>query len=91
MSDLLWCPWCEELIADNDRRAHLTPPYHVECAVRAVIGSCEHQMQICSCYGGTAEETDDGVTTRRDRARAAYALWLRRQMKWPDDVSGEGP
>lgn len=81
------CFWCGEpvlpgegasdpvFVVDSARRGAMRDR-HVECAIRAVIGSVGHQRGKCSCYGGT-EEDPPGMT-RRDAARVAKAEWAER-------------
>jgi hypothetical protein len=73
------CYQCDEEIIDGDRgflrAVHRVSgakiePVHRECDFRAVAGSLGHQLQMCSCYGGTFEDPQE--LTRRE---AAIVLW----------------
>lgn len=77
----LWAHCTEALEAEDDRlrvgdECVAGSPLHEECAVRVVMGSVPHQMQQCSCYGGTMEEPTD--KTRRQNALAALAYFRAR-------------
>lgn len=60
-------------------------PQHLECWVRAGVGSVGHLRGRCSCYGGT-EEDPDGLTLR-EAARAAVLVLLGVQLT---DIGGDG-
>lgn len=78
------CVWCSEPCSAADDRiggvdvrgAPLDGRIHRECAIRGAIGSVGHQNRQCFCYGGEVE--DPPGMTRREAARAAAELWLRR-------------
>ena len=48
-------------------------PYHHECMLRQVIGSCAHIEGRCSCVTG-AEEPESGLS-KREEAKKAFLLW----------------
>jgi hypothetical protein len=75
------CGYCEEPVEEPQienspcvftlegaRRAH------IECAVRAVMGSAAHQLGDCSCCGGTRH--DPPGMTQRQAARLALDTFL---------------
>jgi hypothetical protein len=71
------CYWCEEPIRLGDngvliRRIAL----HMECHVRSVVGSVNHQEGNCACHGKSEPEDPPGMSTR-EAAKAAMALWER--------------
>lgn len=69
------CAYCtEDLEAGNPVDEYCV--MHEECSVRAIMGSVPHQMQQCSCYGGTMEEATDKTT--RQNALAAFAYFRAR-------------
>jgi hypothetical protein len=77
MTDPL-CPFCEEPITSDDRRApDFRTPTHYECGLRAALGSVGHQRKLCSCYGGT-EEDPPGMTRRQAAVAAAMHFHLGR-------------
>jgi hypothetical protein len=82
------CIWCAEEIGDPKTAKKLPRVdfsqkvwngredfYHMECLVRATIGSVAHQERRCSCYGGTGE--DDESLTKRQAALQAYVQVIR--------------
>lgn len=56
--------------------------YHHECAVRAIAGSVGHQNRTCACYqvfdSSATPNHDPPAMTKREAARAAYDLYLRK-------------
>ncbi len=60
------CTWCEESLDGGER----SDGYHNECFIRAIIGSAAHQLEECTCYGGTRE--DPPGVTRRQAAILAF-------------------
>lgn len=68
------CQYCDEEIAEDDDRGRviINAPFHIECEIRAVIGSVGHQLRVCSCFGGQGDGDPEGKT-RRECARLAYA------------------
>lgn len=76
MSELqFYCNHCEELIEPGE--AHpVNGTFHIECLVRAVVGSAAHQMRQCSCYGGEGGDPED--MPKRAAARLAYSVFLQK-------------
>jgi len=72
------CPHCEEVFAAGDHAVHVmgfpSGYWHEECLMRNIVGSVRHQQKRCTCYGGTEEHEDSGLS-RRAAARAAYSYW----------------
>ena len=69
------CPYCDEGIGEGDPVTDgATQTFHRECLIRAVAGSAAHQLQECSCFGGTREDAP-GLTLRQG-AIAAYQTFL---------------
>jgi hypothetical protein len=69
------CPYCDEEIVEGDPVLDgATQTFHRECLIRAVAGSAAHQLQECSCFGGTREDAP-GLTLRQG-AIAAYQTFL---------------
>jgi hypothetical protein len=63
--------WTEPLLAGDDGWILCNGAVlHHECNLRGVVGSVAHQERRCSCFGGTANDEEDGMT-RRQGARAA--------------------
>lgn len=62
------CAWCGERITNSDELIRPSPG-HLECSLRAILGSVGHLRKKCSCYGGTEE--DPPLTSNRDAARLA--------------------
>jgi hypothetical protein len=52
-------------------------PYHRECFLRLVVGSVAHQERRCTCFAGTANEDESGMT-KRQAALAALKTYERR-------------
>lgn len=82
------CQWCEEAIGERqagfliphpgggfDRSREM--PWHRECFIRSIVGSVGHQMRVCSCYGGHAEDPEG--LTKREAALAAFTIFENRQ------------
>ena len=64
-----------EEIGENDPVLDgATQTFHRECLIRAVAGSAAHQLQECSCFGGTREDAP-GLTLRQG-AIVAYQTFL---------------
>jgi hypothetical protein len=73
------CGHCSEPILEGEPStkiprfgARCAQPYHIECAMRLVIGGLNHLLGRCSCCGDT-EPPDPPELTRREAARAALA------------------
>jgi hypothetical protein len=71
------CPYCSEAIQPGEPTqsiSHNGQPceFHVECTVRMVAGSVEHQLGKCSCYGGSEVEP---ALSLRELARRAYKVF----------------
>jgi hypothetical protein len=53
-------------------------PVHVECFMRIILGSAQHQLGECSCRLGLAGREEPAHLTKRQNARLAldtyYAL-----------------
>jgi hypothetical protein len=84
------CQWCEEPVLSGDEQAL---PYslaqgqmHSECAFRSVVGSVAHVLHWCGCYQPGSDLGDPVGLTKRQAARAAFAL-SRQLMDW----FGPGP
>lgn len=77
----LTCQWCDETIGSDDwgvcQLVLGTDPYfapvHRECMIRRIVGSANHQLKLCSCFGGEANE-DPPELTRRQAALLAMRL-----------------
>ena len=80
------CLWCLEVVApgEEDPRCpagaiDLTEGprfaiYHRECLTRATVGSIDHQLGCCTCFGGAGSHGDPPGMTPRAAARAAADL-----------------
>lgn len=68
------CPYCAEPILESEPvREIANGTLHEECLVRMVIGSVGHQLGVCSCYGGVAEDPPE--LSLREAARLARETW----------------
>lgn len=66
------CAYCTEPILSTDPEPFINAAreaFHRECIVRAVLGSAAHQLEECSCFGGTRH--DPPGLTLRESARFA--------------------
>lgn len=80
------CGWCDEPIEPGGRgAAAYTSPggadfvaYHLECWLRATLGSVGHIEGRCFCVLGAAGEEDPPGLTRRQAAVAAIAAHERK-------------
>jgi hypothetical protein len=60
---------------------------HRECVMRSILGSVSHQTRMCSCHGGSAEDSPN--PTVRDSARLAVIEFMRQSgrscpfRRWP--------
>ena len=70
------CEWCREAIVEGDRGVCLWTfsdsgneyrPWHIECHIRSVVGSVEHQTKK-RCDGSCH---DDPQLSKREAARRA--------------------
>jgi len=69
------CIHCDEPIAEGDTGTlQLEGAMHYECRLRLVVGSVEHQLKLCTCFGGTQDHNHLELTKRGD-ACAAASLW----------------
>lgn len=97
------CSHCDEAIVEGDQ-GFLMPhvesmvsaeqavvkmrPTHLDCFLRQIYGSVGHQLQMCSCYGGTTE--DPPGMTKREAARAAVQVYERKiRPRLEKEASGE--
>lgn len=71
------CSWCGEPLLRQERARFNC--MHEECGARGVFGSVAHLEKRCCCYVPGSTEEDPPGMTRREAARAAYALWLKQQ------------
>jgi len=73
------CVHCDEAVGpDDDGVVYANGPIaHFECFMRRIVGSVNHQLRRCSCYGGDGPDEPPELT-RRESARLALALWERR-------------
>lgn len=74
----MMCAWCDEPVSvdeyeDGPLRDLPLANFHLECNVRAVVGSAAHQLHECHCYGGTRE--DPPGMSKRDAAKLAFETW----------------
>src|SRR5437868_7060170 len=72
------CVWCAEPILPGedgviwgDARCE-----HIECSIRSIVGSVANQEHRCTCYGGSDDHEEKGLT-KRAAARAAFENWQR--------------
>lgn len=82
------CLWCGTPILLGERGLFIpcltawgapsSRPEHVECFMRQIIGSIEHQEKRCSCEGGAVVPgaLPEPSLTRREEAVAAHRHWL---------------
>ncbi len=70
------CPWCDELILENDVRSPVQPPTHYACGIRMVAGSLAHILRRCSCFVPGSDESDPPELTRRQAAEIAADAFL---------------
>lgn len=76
------CMYCDEPILPTDIARRLRcinadgviseSHTHRECVIRSVVGSVGHQLKMCRCYGGDAE--DPPGMTKREAAIAAVKM-----------------
>jgi hypothetical protein len=65
------CYHCGEPVLPAEHApGHCPSCFHLECWIRATVGSLGHQQGRCACFGGTAD--DPPGHTRREAARAAW-------------------
>lgn len=86
------CQWCGTAILLGDRGllvpclapwgAPSTRPEHLECFLRQVLGSIEHQEKRCSCEGGAVvlNALPEPGAARRAEAVAAHQHWRVKQQ-----------
>lgn len=81
------CDQCEEAITGTEFGVELplignplrnTVLYHYECHARQVIGSVSHLERKCKCFVPGSECGDPSGMTRREGAKAALELFIRR-------------
>jgi hypothetical protein len=70
------CEYCAEEILPEEICNQ--PGYHLECVIRAVMGSAAHILGECSCYGGTRHDPP-GVSPREAAKLAFEAYYLTSQ------------
>lgn len=86
------CPMCEELIADGDRvTGPRDQPVHLECALRASLGSAQHILR--ESEGSPCDHTcrDPEGMTKREAARAAVDVWRALHGDPPIDWTSDDP
>jgi hypothetical protein len=66
------CTYCEEPLLPEEQGK--MEGVHVECAIRAVMGSAAHQLGECRCNGGSRE--DPPGVSKREAAKLAYDTFL---------------
>lgn len=84
------CQWCDVAIQESDcgtmqavvkevngELVTQMLPLHHECGIRSVIGSVSHQKKLCSCFGGTQPDTEDGMTRHEAAIAAARYFYAR--------------
>lgn len=73
------CYQCDEGIEPDDTGVILGPAAacHLNCFLRTVFGSVDHQLGRCSCRGLEGDGDPPGLT-RRQAADAAVDLFYRR-------------
>jgi len=72
------CVWCGEPIMPGEDGViwENAGCEHIECFIRSIVGSVAHQEHRCSCYGGSDDHEEKGMT-KRAAARAAFENWQR--------------
>lgn len=83
------CGWCEETVfpwEEDDKFPKIKDGstgedlhFHVECQIRFSLGSRDHMMKICTCYGG-AEDGEEGLT-KREAAQIAFEYFNERVVE----------
>lgn len=73
------CRFCDEPVLPTDDTYFRD--MHRECAIRVTAGSLGHQMGLCCCPGNPGTLDDPPGVSKRDAARAAADLYLRREAK----------
>lgn len=85
MDDGLTCGHCHEPIRAGES-AEVLMPLHIECAARLAIGSLAHVLRRCSCYIPGATEGDPPGVSKRNAARAAFAVHRIASQYYPPEV-----
>lgn len=74
------CAWCDEPFTEADS-GFVMPvipdgfmAYHDACLMRSFVGSVAHQLKLCPCFSGIADEDAPGLT-KRQAAQAAMELF----------------
>jgi len=67
--------YCDEPVLAGEQHCDYAQPMHVECGIRAAVGSVAHQEHKCSCYIRGALDPEGPALTVREHARAA-AAWF---------------
>jgi hypothetical protein len=75
------CPWCGEPVLSGEEHPSFAAPTHAECAMRSASGSVAHILKRCSCFEKGSTLDDPPGLTKREAARAAFAL-LRQIAGW---------
>ena len=72
------CVHCAEHFRETESgiRDYNHMPMHIECFVRLFAGSAAHQLQMCTCYGGTWEDPPE--LSVHEAARLAFDIASRR-------------
>lgn len=86
------CRNCDEEIVEGDRGVIFPNGYilHLNCYLRAVIGSVAHIRKECSCYKPGSTEHDPIGMTKRQAADAAVAEFYGINRKEQEDGTGNG-
>jgi hypothetical protein len=77
------CKLCGELLLPGEPRSPSVfdgEEVHLECGFRAVVGSANHILHLCSCYGGKAPH-DSPKMSKREEARHALKVF-----KWVQEL-----
>jgi hypothetical protein len=62
--------WIQAVHMVDDTLVTTLSQAHTECKLRQVLGGPAHVLELCTCYGGTWEDPDMGMTPRK------AALWV---------------
>jgi hypothetical protein len=80
------CDWCDEPVLAGEQHQGFRTPMHFECGMRQATGSVGHILGRCSCFHGPTRWEDPPKMTRREGARAAFALWMQIRSWYGDWV-----
>ena len=56
--------------------------HHIECGLRAVMGSAAHQLKRCTCYGYKFEDPE--YMTKREAAKMSFFIFYISQNGYQD-------